>query len=131
MRASKSSCVRGLSRVSRLTNRLRGAAAAIKTDSFSFEGPPRHDSFMRWLGDPPSAPAPPACNPHTKQQTHAGKSTNQHGYDWSMKISRSNWGGDPEADDPTNERAPTILGCEPVQPSAGEHRRSEEHTSEL
>jgi hypothetical protein len=31
---------------------LRGAAAAIEIDPFSFKRPPRHDSFMRWLGGP-------------------------------------------------------------------------------
>ena len=30
--------------------KLRGAAAAIKMDLFPFKRPPRHDSFMRWLG---------------------------------------------------------------------------------
>jgi hypothetical protein len=33
----------------RIAHKLRGAAAAIKIDSFPFERPPRHDSFMRWL----------------------------------------------------------------------------------
>ena len=33
--------------------KLRGAAAAIKTDLIPFERPPRHDSFMRMLGSAP------------------------------------------------------------------------------
>jgi hypothetical protein len=57
-----------------------------------------------------SASAPPACNPDTKQQPHARKSTNQHGDDRRVKISRSNRGGDPESDGATKERATAILG---------------------
>ena len=34
----------------RIAHKLRGAAAAIKMDLFPFERPPRHASFMRWLG---------------------------------------------------------------------------------
>ena len=39
-------------RASGLTNRAYAAwcGAAIKTDPFPFKRPPRHDSFMRWLG---------------------------------------------------------------------------------
>ena len=33
-----------------MAHKLRGAAAAIKIDLFPFKRPPRHDSFMRWLG---------------------------------------------------------------------------------
>jgi len=32
-----------------MAHKLRGAAAAIKTDLFPFKRPPRHDSFMRML----------------------------------------------------------------------------------
>jgi hypothetical protein len=53
--------------------------------------------------------APAARNPDTKEQAHARKSTNQHGYDGTVKISRSNRGGDPKSDDATKERATTIL----------------------
>jgi hypothetical protein len=38
--------------------KLRGAAA-IKIDSFPFKRPPRHVSFMRWLGGVAAVPRTP------------------------------------------------------------------------
>jgi hypothetical protein len=34
---------------------VRGAAAAIKTNRVPSTRPPRHDSFMRWLGGRPQS----------------------------------------------------------------------------
>ena len=41
-------------------HKLRGAAAAIKRDLFPFKRPPRHDSFMRWLGGRPTVQSLPS-----------------------------------------------------------------------
>ena len=38
----------------RIALKLRGAAAAIKTNPFPFKRPPHPDSFKRWLGGVPA-----------------------------------------------------------------------------